>query len=75
MELRRRGRLTLTGWLRSISGKRVHAVLAFDDLVPFLHFHAPYVERRLRRVFQFPGRLLSMRGPRRLLSRVSSWMF
>jgi predicted ATP-grasp superfamily ATP-dependent carboligase len=74
LEMRRRGRLTLAGWLRSIRGKRVHAILAFDDLVPFLQFHSRYVEKQLRRVLAIPGRLFSMRGPRRLLSRVSSWM-
>ena len=72
-ELRRCDRLTYAGWLRSIRGKRVHAIFAFDDLTPFLHFYARYVARQLGRVFRYPRRLVLMRGPRRLLSRLSSW--
>lgn len=75
IELRRRGRLTWSGWLRSIRGRRVHAILASDDLKPFLQFHVSYVKRWLRKVPGLPGRLLSTRGTRRLLSRVSSWIF
>lgn len=73
-ELRRSGRLTFSSWLQSLRGKRIHAVLAFDDLVPFLHFHIRYVKRQLRKVVISPDRILPMRGARRLLSRVTSWM-
>jgi predicted ATP-grasp superfamily ATP-dependent carboligase len=73
-ELRRLGRLTYIEWLRSIRGKRVHAVLAFDDLAPWVQVYSRYVAMQLRRVALFPGRLVPTRFTRRLLSRVSSWM-
>lgn len=48
LELRRRGRLTFSEWIRSIRGKRVHALLAFDDLRPFFGFYRRYTARQLK---------------------------
>ena len=72
--LRRLGRLNYLEWLRSIRGKRVHAVLAFDDLAPFAQVYTRYVAMQLRKVAGLAGRLMPMRFTRRLLNRVSSWM-
>lgn len=45
--LRRRGELTYYGWWKSIAGKRVHAVLAFDDLRPFLLHYGRFFKTTL----------------------------
>lgn len=47
LELRRRGQLTLPQWFRSLRGKRVHAVLAADDPMPFVQLYARYLLRQL----------------------------
>jgi predicted ATP-grasp superfamily ATP-dependent carboligase len=44
--LHRTGRLSMGKWWRSIRGKRVHAVFAWDDLRPFLSDYAALVRRR-----------------------------
>ncbi|MGI9262949.1 MAG: ATP-grasp domain-containing protein [Woeseiaceae bacterium] len=75
LELRRRGRLTVSQWFRSIRGKRVHALLAFDDLRPCTKFYARYTKRQLGKLVSGRRRARYLRGPRRLLQRVSAWMF
>lgn len=46
--LRRRGELTVGAWLRSLRGRRVHAVFAGDDLRPFLSDALNALRSRLR---------------------------
>ena len=75
LELRRRGRLTVAQWFRSIRGKRVHALLALDDLAPFTSFYARYCRRQLGKLTPVRQGARYLRGPRRLLQRVSAWMF
>ncbi len=74
LELRRRGRITFPQWFRSIRGKRVHALLAIDDLEPFIQFYSRYIARHLgkiRSLVRFP----TFRSTtRRWLRRVSIWI-
>lgn len=75
LELRRRGKLTMPQWFRSIRGRRVHALLAADDLRPFIQFYARYVQRQLGKLAS-TGRIPSLhRYTRRWLQRVSTWIF
>jgi predicted ATP-grasp superfamily ATP-dependent carboligase len=48
-ELVRAGRLTWGGWWRSVSGPRVHAILARDDMRPFRDYLTQFVRQRLNR--------------------------
>lgn len=76
LELRRRGRLTIPQWFRSIRGKRIHAVLAADDLMPFIQFHARYIARPFGRITSISRiRSLLHRSTRIWLDRVASWIF
>lgn len=75
LELRRRGRLTVSQWFRSIRGKRVHALLAFDDMRPFFKFYVRYCRRQFGKLTSVRLRARYLRGPRRLLQRVGAWMF
>jgi len=50
LELRRRGRLSIGAWLRTLQGKRVHAVFARDDLKPVFAFYVGYIKRKFRRL-------------------------
>ncbi len=74
-ELRLRGRLTFPEWFKSLRGKRVHAIFAVDDPVPFIRFYARYIWHQLgklalgRRVRSFPH------YTRRLLQRVTTSIF
>jgi predicted ATP-grasp superfamily ATP-dependent carboligase len=49
-ELRRRGSLTFPEWFQSLRGKRVHAVLAANDLMPFIQFYSRYVWRQVAKL-------------------------
>ncbi|MGI9203125.1 MAG: ATP-grasp domain-containing protein, partial [Woeseiaceae bacterium] len=64
LELRRHGRLTISQWFRSIRGKRVHALLAFDDLLPFARFYARYCRQQLGKWLSARQRAKYLRGPR-----------
>lgn len=75
LELRRRGRLTIPQWFRSIRGKRVHALFAFDDLRPFIKFYRRYIRLQFGKLMSERKRARYFRGPRRLLQRVSAWIF
>jgi predicted ATP-grasp superfamily ATP-dependent carboligase len=75
LELRRRGRLTISQWFRSIRGKRVHALLALDDLRPFAKFYVRYIRQQFGKMVSGRRHARYLRGPRRLLQRVSAWMF
>lgn len=74
-ELRRRGRLSIPQWFRSIRGKRVHALLALDDMRPCMKFHARYVWRQVGKLGI--GSLVTRytRWPRQWFQRVTTWMF
>ncbi len=50
LELRRRGRLSIGEWLKTLQGKRVHAIFARDDLKPVFAFYNGYIKRKLRRL-------------------------
>ena len=39
-QLQKLGKLSYRQWFRSISGKRIYAILATDDLRPFIQFYA-----------------------------------
>ena len=74
-ELSRQGRLNAAQWFRSIRGKRVHALLAMDDMAPFLQFYWRYTVRHWDKL-DFGSRLPSItQWSRRWLHRVSTWMF
>jgi len=73
-ELRRRGRLTYYQWLKSISGKRVHAVLALDDLRPFSQYYFRYLKFQLARILNMRSVAYLTRRTRRTLSHVTSWI-
>jgi predicted ATP-grasp superfamily ATP-dependent carboligase len=51
-ELRSEGRLTVMDWLRSLRGKRVHALFARDDLVPFLRYYSRFAREILTLAFR-----------------------
>jgi predicted ATP-grasp superfamily ATP-dependent carboligase len=74
-ELRRRGVLTFPQWIRSLRGKRVHAVFAANDPLPFILVYGRYVRRQLgklslrRRVQSLPHQT------RRWLQRVATLIF
>ncbi len=73
-ELRRRGQLTYFQWLKSIGGKRVHAVLALDDLKPFLQYYYRYLQFQLSRVLNI-GPVSYVAGrTRRTFSRMTTWI-
>ena len=75
LELRRRGRITFTDWIRSLRGKRIHALLAADDLAPFVRFYARYISHQInklalrRRFGWLPNRTL------RWLQRLTAMIF
>ncbi len=48
-ELRRRGDITVAGWLGSVLASDCHAVFAWDDLGPTLSFVKGFLARRLSR--------------------------
>jgi len=75
LELRRRGRIGFAAWLQSIRGKRVHAILAADDLRPFILFYARYIRRQLGKINLFAGLSSVPRRTRRWLTRVTAWIF
>jgi hypothetical protein len=54
-QLRKLGRMSYIGWLRSIRGKRVHAVLAADDLRPFFKFYGRYLRRQFGKLKRASG--------------------
>ncbi len=74
-ELRKRGSLSYPEWLRSLRGKRVHAVFAANDPIPFIQVYARYFWRQLgklsltRHVYSLPHRT------RRWLQRVATLIF
>jgi predicted ATP-grasp superfamily ATP-dependent carboligase len=74
-ELRLRGRLTFPEWLKSLRGKRVHAIYSLSDPVPFIRVYSRYVWRQLgkltvgRHVRSLPYRT------RRILQRVTTAIF
>ena len=75
LTLRRQGRLQAAQWFRSIRGKRVHALLAMDDLPPFLQFYWRYLKRHWGRL-ELGSVVPSLaQMSRRWLQRVSTWMF
>jgi len=74
LELRRRGRLSFIDWLRSIRGKRVHAVLATDDLRPFVQFYSRYIGRQFSKLAEISRVPSLSRFTRRCLQRVSAWV-
>jgi len=74
-ELRRRGRLSFGTWLQSIRGKRVHAVLASDDLRPFFLYYSRKVRRQFSKLAT-ASRIPSLsRRTRRWLERMNVWIF
>lgn len=74
-QLRRLGRLSYGQWLRSIRGKRVHAILASDDLRPFIEYYARYVKQQLSKDVNM-GWLPDMaRGMARGLGRMATRIF
>jgi predicted ATP-grasp superfamily ATP-dependent carboligase len=73
-ELRRQGRLSITDWLRSIRGKRIHAVLAIDDLWPFAKFYWRFCRRQFSRLAEISRVPSLTRFTRRCLQRVSAWI-
>jgi predicted ATP-grasp superfamily ATP-dependent carboligase len=73
-QLRKLGRMSYIGWLRSIRGKRVHAVLAADDLRPFFKFYGRYLRRQFGKLKRASGLPTLNRYTRRWLQRVTAWM-
>jgi len=49
-QLVRLGRLTYWEWIRSLKGKRVHAILAWDDLHPFFLHYKKFCLQQLNRL-------------------------
>jgi predicted ATP-grasp superfamily ATP-dependent carboligase len=50
-QLRKLGRITYRQWLRSLRGKRVHAILAGDDWRPCINYYAGYLGKQAEKVF------------------------
>lgn len=72
VQLRRLGRTTYRKWLKSISGKRIHATLAWDDLRPCIQFYARFVEQQFTKPVDM-GRLRDAgRGMLRDLGRMAT---
>lgn len=71
-QLKRLGKTTYMQWLRSIRGKRVHAIFAANDLRPFMRFYLQYVGHQLSKIaraIRIPQMLGSMR---RSLGRIAA---
>jgi len=49
-QLRKLGRLTYLQWLRSIRGKRVHAIFAVDDLRPCINYYGGFAGEQVGKV-------------------------
>jgi len=49
-QLRKLGKLSIGQWFRSLRGKRVHAIFAWDDLRPCIQFYARYVKIQLFKI-------------------------
>jgi len=49
-QLRKLGKTSYLQWLRSIRGKRVHAIFAADDLRPCIQFYARYVKHQFSKI-------------------------
>jgi D-aspartate ligase len=51
-ELRKAGKLTYRQWIKSISGKRIHATFAADDLKPFFLYYRNYLSNKFASLWQ-----------------------
>ena len=63
-KLRRRGELTYFQWLKSIGGKRTHAVYSSDDVRPFSQYYYWYLKQLLSRVLRIGSVSEAARGNR-----------
>ena len=71
-QLRKLGQINYRQWLRSIRGKRVHAILAADDLRPFMQFYGRYFSHQLSKVIAVSRVPNVVRGTLRGLERAAT---
>jgi len=70
-QLRKLGKITYWQWLRSIRGKRVHAIFAGDDLRPPIQFYARYIKHQFSKILTATRIPVVTRGMRRGLERMA----
>lgn len=70
--LQKLGKLTYREWLRSIRGKRVHPILAKDDLRPFMEYYARYVSHQISKIIATSRVPAFVRGTFRGLERMAT---
>jgi len=71
-QLHKLGKISYRQWLRSIRGKRVHAVFAWDDLRPCIQFYARYVKHQLSKILTASRIPIFARGMLRGLERMAT---
>jgi D-aspartate ligase len=71
-QLRKLGRLTYRQWLRSIRGKRVHAIFAGDDLRPCINYYAGFVGQQFEKILNATRIPHLARGMTRGLGRMTT---
>jgi predicted ATP-grasp superfamily ATP-dependent carboligase len=52
LQLRKLERITYRQWLRSLRGKRVHAILAGDDWRPCINYYAGYLGKQVEKALE-----------------------
>lgn len=71
-QLRKLGKTSYRQWLRSIRGKRVHAIFAADDLRPFMQFYGRYFTHQVSKIVAFSRVPIVIRGTLRGLERMAT---
>jgi D-aspartate ligase len=71
-QLRKLGKTSYRQWLRSIRGKRVHAIFAADDLRPFMQFYGRYFTHQVSKIIAISRVPIVIRGTLRGLERMAT---
>ena len=71
-QLQKLGKISYRQWLRSIRGKRVHAILATDDLHPFMQFYGRYFMHQVSKIMAISRVPAVIRGTLRGLERMTT---
>ena len=71
-QLRKLGRMSYRQWLRSLRGKRVHAIFAGDDLRPCINYYAGFLGQQVQKVLAATRIPHFARGTARGLERMTA---
>jgi len=71
-QLRQRGEIGYLQWLRSIRGKRVHAIFAADDLRPCIQYYARYIGHQMSKEISMSAITDFLRSMMRGLERMAT---